>query len=175
MTREEFAAVGAYLASAVGRPMPRDQAEVYYDLLRDLRVQTVQEAARRAVAANQFPTVPPVGVIRGLALEIARPPQPGWGEAWGLVMKAVRRFGHDRERDALAALPAAVAHAASCMGWESLCATNPQDCNTARSQFRDIYNPIAERVEHEAALPAPVRVAPALCRPVGRIGGSDDD
>lgn len=173
MTREEFAAIGAYLASAVGKTMPRDQAEVYFDLLQEFHPATVQEAARRAVAENEFPTIPPVGVLRGLALRLARPDQLGWGEAWGLVMKAVRRFGHDRERDALAALPAAAAHAASCMGWESLCNTNPGDCNTARSQFRDIYNPIAERIEREAALPAPLRkIAEVVGRPVGQIEGN---
>jgi hypothetical protein len=175
VTREEFVVVAAYLASAADKPMPRDQAEVYFDLLRDLPVVAVQEAARRAVAENQYPTIPPVGVLRALALRLARPEALGWGEAWGAVMKAVRRYGSGRERDALASLPAAAARAAHCLGWEALCAANPQDCNTLRAQFRDVYADVAEKEEFaaRAPLPAPARAAAELVgRPVPRIGGT---
>jgi hypothetical protein len=175
VTRDEFLPVSVYLSAATGRVMPREQIEVYYDLLHDLPTAAVQEAARRAVAESQFPTIPPVGVLRALALRLARPEALGWGEAWGAAMKAVRRYGSGRERDALASLPAAAARAAHCLGWEALCAANPQDCNTLRAQFRDVYADVAEKEEFaaRAPLPAPARAAAELVgRPVPRIGGT---
>ncbi|MCC6419526.1 MAG: hypothetical protein IT429_14935 [Gemmataceae bacterium] len=157
MTRDEFAQVSAYLSAAVGKPMPRDQLEVYYDLLKDLPGAAVAAAARQALCESRYPTIPPVGTIRQLAVAATRGRLPTWAEAWELALRAVRRFGVDREREGLASLPPVVAHAARCLGWRSLC--DATDLETPRAQFRDAYGPIADREEHLQALPEPVRRA----------------
>ena len=173
MTRPEFACVVAYLVTATGKVMPFAQMEVFFDLLGDLPARAVEDAARRAVASSPYPAIPPVGVLRALALEATRPTALTWGEAWGLVLAAVRRFGWDREREALASLPDAVARAARCMGWERLCAAAPEHAHANRSQFRDVYTPIVEREQRAAALPPPSRALLAgIGRPVPQLGVS---
>lgn len=157
MTREEFAQVTGYLSAAVNKPMLREQIEVYFDLLKDLPAIAVGAAARQALVESQYPTIPPVGVIRQLATRAVQPEALTWGEAFQLTLQAVRRHGLDGERQALASLPPVVAHAARCLGWRSLC--DATSLETVRAQFRDIYAPLAEREERQWTLPRPVREA----------------
>ncbi len=159
MTREEWGPIVAYLSAAIAKTMPREQAEVYFDLLADLPAALVQVAVKRAVAENRYPTVPPVGTIRALATEATRATAPTWPEAWALVCAAARRHGLTRERQALDSIPPPAARAAQAIGWQAICDCDPCDCDTLRAQFRDAYSTMTERDERERRLPAPLRVA----------------
>src|SRR5262245_36499204 len=94
MNRQDFLAISAFLSAGVGKPMPPQQLEVYYDLLRDLPTPAVQQAARRALQEGQYPVIPPIGVLRRLALEIVR-------GAWPPPTAAenTRRIAREREAD----------------------------------------------------------------------------
>ncbi len=69
MTREECTKILAYLqiGSGSSKPVTREQAEVYFDFLKDLDASDVQRAAKQALAESQYPTIPPVGVLLKLA------------------------------------------------------------------------------------------------------------
>lgn len=175
MTRDEFAQVSAYLSAAVGKPMPADQLEVYYDLLRDLPLSAVGAAARQSLVESRYPAIPPVGTIRQLAVAALRGPHLTWAEAFELAMRAVRRHGLDGERAGLASLPPVVAHAARCIGWRSLC--DATDLDTPRAQFRDAYAPLAAREDRLGALPESVRrtieeLAAPLLKPLPKPEGA---
>jgi hypothetical protein len=159
MTRDEFAPVVAYLSAAVGKVMPTDQAEVYFDLLQDLPAPLVARAVKRAVAESRYPTVPPVGTIRAVAAELAGGSAPTWPEAWAAVCLAARRYGLHRREQALDSLSPAVARAALAIGWQALCDAGPGDLDTLRAQFRDAYNALGARDEREQRLPGPLRAA----------------
>jgi hypothetical protein len=81
-TRQEFAAVMAYLGSAVGKEPTREQAEVYFDLLGDLPTDALQLAAKRAALEHKIATLPPAGLIRehaaALAAKLPRPVAESW-------------------------------------------------------------------------------------------------
>lgn len=160
MTRVEFAAVVAYLGAACNKPMPREQCEVYFDLLADLPGGAVLAAAKQAVLEGDG-WIPPVGRLRVAALALLRPPPLTWGEAFDLACGAARRFGWDRPGEGLASLPASAAAAARCVGWRSLCDARPDDMGTLRAQFRDVFKPLAEREQRAALLPPSVAKAAA--------------
>jgi len=72
MTRQEFAAVMAYLAAGCGKALSEDALNVYFDLLRDLSIGVLQVAAQRALLEGQYPVFPSVGTLRQLAVETLR-------------------------------------------------------------------------------------------------------
>lgn len=68
MTREQFAPIMAYLSAGMGgKPMPRETAEVYFDLLGDLQPADLQRAAREALREHKYATFPTVALLRELA------------------------------------------------------------------------------------------------------------
>jgi len=146
----------AYLAAAVSKPVPKETAAVYWDLLGDLPVQALQVAARVAVLESQYPTLPPAGTLRRLATEAlatgADVPEPA--EAVVLVSRVLRTLARDRGQ-ALAALPALVRQAAEAFGWGRL--RDSTDWNVTAAQFRDFYAALARREKRDRLLPESVR------------------
>jgi hypothetical protein len=168
-TRQEFAAVMAYLGTAVGKEPTREQAEVYFDLLGDLPAADLERAAKRALMGHNFPTLPPAGVIRQQATEFMDPPITA-GEAWAMVMRAVANGHYERPEPSLKRLPPRVAAAARAYGWRALCDMPLASQQTTFAQFRDVYQSIDTRARTEAALPAGLR-SPAVAALMGGIGG----
>ena len=67
MTREEFAGILRYLVVASGKPMEKETAEVYFDLLGDLPYERLKNAVREAIKESKYPVIPAVGYLRDLA------------------------------------------------------------------------------------------------------------
>lgn len=155
MLREDFACFLAYLGSAVGKSIGGEQAEVYYDLLNDLPLAALQIAAKRALLESRYPTLPPIGTLRALALEAMKPARQSPEEAWETVRKALARYGYCREIEGLDSLPEDARRAAECLGWQTLCdSTEPEVC---RAQFRKAYESLAERKQRVELLPTAMR------------------
>src|SRR6516164_1588903 len=155
MVRHEFGCIIAYLEAASGKPMSAEQARVYHDLLGDLPADVLLIAAKRAIVESQYPTIPPVGVLRRLALEVSRPDRLAPMEAWALLAKAIRRFGYYREEQGLASLPPDVRQAAECLGWRSLCDATEE--GVIRGQFCKTFEQLQKRADTVALLPEKVR------------------
>lgn len=154
----EFADVIAYLEVGAGAPkLNDDRVKVYADLLADLPGDVLLAAAKRALLEHGYATVPPPGVIRRHAQAMVEGPGHTAGEAWRLVLAAVRRHTVRGECEGLAALPPRVAAAARAYGWRSLCDVRPGEQQTAFAQFRDVYQAIDSRERAEAALPPALR------------------
>lgn len=157
MTRSEFAAVMRYLRGASGKPVSRATSEVYWDLLGDLPLPVLQAAARRAVLESQYPTLPPVGVLRRLAVELleGRNALCDCQEAVCRVKTAVSRFGYGGAEKARPTLPESVWRAVESFGWRRLC--DATDGAIIWAQFRDCYEAMAGRERRERLLPAPLK------------------
>lgn len=159
MTYPEFATVIAYLAGAVGKPVARKQAEVYFDLLGDLPLPVFQFAAKRAIAESAYPVLPPIGVLRKLAVEAMDGNEGGAtpAEAWELCRAAIVKFGYCREKAGLQSLPSTVRRAAECLGWQDLCDSDKPEI--VRAQFQKAYETLVDRKRRLDLLPVSMRQA----------------
>jgi hypothetical protein len=153
MTLNEFAPIMAVLAAGCGRDPGKEQVKVYFDLLKDLDVEVLKQAAARAAMENKYPSLPPIGVIRSLAQEFTQGPRMTAIEAWGLVDRAIRRFDYDRAEEAFASLPPTIARVARAMGWYSLCFPGAGKTAVARAQFVAAYDSVCTQDEKFLALP----------------------
>jgi hypothetical protein len=152
----EFGRITAYLqeASRDREPMTAGQIRTYYDLLGDLPMHVLEAASRRVMMEHTYPTVPTAGAVRRAALELMRPEVVG-PEAWRVVWQAVRRYGLDNYRLAVAEMPPAVARAVECFGWRVLC--DAKDAELTQTRFLKVYAEIAGAERREAALPPTLR------------------
>jgi hypothetical protein len=160
MSRDEFTRVMAFLSATTGKQVPEDMAEGYFALLGDLPLEALQVAAQRALLESSYPVLPPVGVLRKLAVEAmnASDREPTADEAWGTVLRAISRFGLMREPEALESLPdGPVRRAAECLGWRSLCdSTEPE---ISRAQYRKAFEGLQGRDDRQRLLPPALRDA----------------
>lgn len=131
MTDPEFDRLMAVLISAVGRAMPREQVDVWRELLIDLEF----DAAKRGVIAvlrdYKYAGFPPIGLIRqaaGAASGIIDADTSAQ-LAWDKVLKSIRLIGAYKsvEWDD-PAIPAAIEYAAG--SWPQLCDTQTDELHT---------------------------------------------
>lgn len=157
MTEHEFAEVAAYLQSAVGKAMSKHQASVYYDALKDLSIDQLKLAARRAVQETQYPVIPLIGVLRKFALEASVGIASIWSEEWETVVRAVSRFGYYRQAEAIGSLSPIAADVVRAIGWATLCDMPVADKSIVAGQFRMAYEARVQRDTNVGALSQDVR------------------
>jgi hypothetical protein len=170
-SRQEFAAVMAYLGAAVGKDPTREQAEVYYDLLGNLPGPVLQQAARRAAMEHKICTLPPPGLIREHANAVAgRADATALADGWAKVRAFARRWeywlteGNPTDPKTLArmaadraAIPPLALRAAEAYGWRTIVESNPE---VAFAHFRQLHESLDVPARREALMP-PVAEMPA--------------
>lgn len=161
-TAEELVAFTACLGPLIDickPPLTARQIEVYFGLMSDLPAAAVGAAAIAIASDRVYPSWPTPGEIRAKAIELtaAKESRLQWGEAWTVCLQAARRWGINREQEAMASLPPVVAKAMQAFGWRRFCNVDERDRDTATAQFRDIYSQIAQRELREESMPVPVK------------------
>ena len=162
MNRKEFAAVMAYIQSGCGHAIDATRAEVYWDLLKDVPLQTLQLAARAVLLGRTWPSFPQVGEIRAAVVDIEA---GGWavtsGEAWGFAQRAARNT--DLEVDgsmarAMKDVPEIVRKAIRDIGMGNIIRALVRGNGTVmQSQFIKAYESVVARQRKVALLPESMR------------------
>jgi hypothetical protein len=129
-------------------------AAFWAKLLADVPSEALLPAFEQYVSTGQkYP--PNAGELRQIVLGVTRLDCPSVGEAWDEVMRAIRSVGSwGTPTWSHPAIERAVANMG---GWRVLCAMETDDTATHRAQFRDIYNSIVSRAEHEQAMTPSLR------------------
>jgi len=127
-----------------------DTAEVWTALLEDLPVELVLMAVKKHCMTSRFP--PTIAEIREASTTVVKPQlQIPASEAWGEVIRAVRRFGFYREEEAIATLSEQTRSVVKNIGWKDICTCDEPD--VIRGQFRKAYESSAARRKEDAVLP----------------------
>ena len=157
MSRQEFAKIFAYVSIAIGKQLPTEAIEVYYDLLGDLDQHVLQITAKRVVLEHKWATFPSVAEFREAAAETMRAEvkELSPAEAWEMAWKAARRI--DLEIDgsfdrACAALPPIVVEAMRSFSIPALI-HGKEPVGVVRGQFLKIFEQLAARDRRAALLP----------------------
>lgn len=173
MTRAEFNPIMAMLIAGVSPKVPptKEQMAVYFDLLSDLDAEVLKAGVRQVLIEHQYPTLPPVGMIRKFATTLSRPPAIASADAWDMALRAAQKHGLgtstkfragqlpklvDHEAEALRELPGPVAYAVRRFGYRQICDATEKDIGIVRAQFLRCYEQFAEKEQHEALMPPSV-------------------
>jgi len=121
MNRQEFTKIMAFLTAAVEKHPSRETVEVYYSMLKDMPYELGMAAAKKVIAEDEYPTLPTIGKIRRAASDLCSLDRITAGEAWGLVVKAIRRHGYYGTTQAMQELPEEVRVTVEQIGWTEIC------------------------------------------------------
>lgn len=144
LTKPQWATCAAYLCAGVGRPMGKEQAEVYFDALNDIPFEVLQICCKRAIQEQKENWLPSVGLIRSFASEVANGMLPQAGQEWNAVLEAIRKFGYPRQVEGMASLSKLAQQAVrSIGGWQIIC--DSDNLPVLSAQFRGAYEASAAR------------------------------
>lgn len=165
MERVEFSKIVLVLNAAYrnnGKPMIEDkmQADVWYEMLKDLDYNVAEKAVKNMIARS--PYQPTIADVRKEYARLVSAPAIGEGEAWAMVRDAIRNgtYGATEEFEKLPpALQKAVGNPMSLTEWASL--TSKEVETVVQSNFLKALRAVQER-DKEAAV-------------VGAIGAKDGE
>jgi hypothetical protein len=170
MTKAEFAKIAAYLSAGIGKKMPSETMDVWFDILQDLPAELALMAVKKALSTYEYATIPPIGVIYKSAVELVTASIPSASGAWAEVQDQIRlvgSYGKPTFSDPL------IFKTVSAMGgWVDLCRSE-EPVGVIRAQFLRIYEGLleseTERTENAALLE---RIAPTKPQIVQLKGGA---
>ena len=155
MNREQFTKIMSYVMAAIEKKPSKSTIEVYYDLLKDLDYDLAFAAVKKVIASDEYPVLPTVGKIRKAAHDLCTMDRLSAPEAWGIVVKAIRKYGYCSEAEALASMPKEVAETVKFIGWRELCLSEKPD--VIRAQFMRMYEAVEARQKERELLPDSVK------------------
>jgi hypothetical protein len=140
--------------------------DAWFEMVKDLPAPLVAAAIKSYASSHVF--APSIAEIRAEVLKASCPELSiGADEAWGMLHKAITKYGYNRPQDAFASLPAPVARCAERMGWRDLCLSEEQD--VIRGQFRKAYETQMNREKQDALVPLYVRERLAQLSGAGQV------
>lgn len=126
-----------------------EMIETWYQLLKDIPINLLQVAVLTHVSINKFP--PSIAEIREAA--ILRDAKD-WGEGWGIVQYAIRRYGQYRETEALNYIrqeDETTYQVIKRFNFKEMC--NSENSMTDRANFRMTYENIEKNNQYQNQLP----------------------
>lgn len=122
---------------------------LWYQMLQDIPMQQVNDAAQRYIMEEHFP--PTIADIRKRCFTQQATALPDWEQGWAELMNAIHRYGYMREAEAIASLSPITAETVKCLGFQALCASeNPEGDRIA---FREIHSRYTSRARENLQLP----------------------
>jgi hypothetical protein len=182
MKRDEFFEAISWLTAAIGKSLVDGDSEqaaaerkvrmsVYYECLGDLPIEAFRVACKRCAMERKYQSFPPIAELRELAAftlqGVAKP--MGWGEAWAIARRACGNCDIESEgsvKRVFAEVPSLVQKAVEMFGFMALHNLPDNAIETARAQFRGIWEQLVER-ERMLLLPT------ALKKEIAAIGETE--
>ena len=123
--------------------------DFWYGNLKDIPYEIAQIGLRKLLAEEEF--YPNIAKIRKACASVTATPATDSTEAWGLVQKAIRRYGYMRADEAVESLPRDVGLAVRRMGgFLALCES--ENVEADRAHFYRCMDQIANRNEKDSVL-----------------------
>ena len=152
MNKKEFATFAMGMKTYYPREslIPDNEAmELWYSALCDIQYGLAITFLQKWVMVEKWP--PSIADIRAGCMQILEEPLPDWGEAWRATIKAISRYGHMREREALDSLPKLTRETVERLGYQHLCMSENEIAD--RAQFRNVYEILLKRESEDRQLP----------------------
>jgi hypothetical protein len=128
-------------------------AVLWEKALSDISYEVAENALLKVLSTSRF--FPTVADIREAVSHITQPRTIDAMEAWGLIIKAIRKFGYTRQKEAMDWLPEDVGEMVKRFTWWELCMSeNPE---TLRAQFRMAWETQSKRQNEMRQLPQEIR------------------
>lgn len=156
MEKKEFGIFASALRTYYPREalLPNQQAmELWFRELKDIPFEVAEASLRKWVSTNKWS--PSIADIREMTTEVQHGAIPDWGEAWGSVLKAIRRYGSYNVQKALDSFDPLTRQCVERLGFRELCMS--ENIGNESARFRMIYETLSEREKTRKQLALPLQ------------------
>lgn len=129
--------------------------KLWYSLLGDMPYEVLNIAIQKHILTSKFP--PTVSELRGLAIGLVEGEERDWGQAWGEVVRLIKKYGYTRPQEAYAEMDNLTLQTVKRLGWENICTS--ENIAVERANFRQIYEIVKQGESEQVVLPSKVREA----------------
>jgi len=153
---ERFSKLMRGMEIAMGKETSRDRVELYFKLLEDMDIETLEKVFIEIIKTEKYPTIPTIGKIRSI-IEGEREDilEDEANVAWQQACKLVWHLGADGGQSGDHILDEAVQLAFG--GWRQFGKTDKNYETGDRKHFMNCYKGIINREKREALKPADIR------------------
>lgn len=130
--------------------------DIWFEMLKDIPREKVMGAVKKLAATNVF--APSIAEIREVIIRAEKPENflPAH-EAWGIVYKAIAKYGRMNPQGAFADMPEPVSRCARAIGWANMCMS--ENIEVLRGQFCKAWEEQAKRDLEQMQTPETVNKA----------------
>ena len=152
MDKKEFSIFASALRTYYPREklLPNEQAMLlWYNQLQDIPYKIAETALNKWVAVEKWS--PSIADIRKTATEMVSNTTYDWGEGWGQVETAIRKYGMYNEAEALESMDEITRQVVKRLGFINICTS--ENYTADRANFRMMYEQLAEKSEQDNQVP----------------------
>lgn len=156
MNKREFSVLAATMEEYYGKNQitkSDTSMDIWFSLIGDIPFEDCKNAVTQLMATSNF--FPSAAEIRKLCSQMENPEIPSIDDAWGMVLKAVRRYGYMQEAEALESLPEPCRTVVRNIGWQNICRS--ENIMTERAFFRDSYGTKIQEIRRQETLPLGIK------------------
>lgn len=125
--------------------------EIWFECLKDIDIEVALVGVKKNILESPYP--PSISDIRKQVGEVLTPIEENinGSESWGEVMSAIRRFGYNRQIEALESMSGVTRKVVKYMGWQEMCHSEKPD--VVRGQFLKMFEMVLAREKQSRILP----------------------
>ena len=127
---------------------------LWYQMLQDIPMQQVEDAAKRYIMEEHFP--PTIADIRKRCFTQQAAALPDWEQGWAEWLTAMHKYGYQREDEAIESLSPITKEVVKCLGWKNLC--HSQNLEGDRIAFREVHGRYVQQARENLQLPEQLKV-----------------
>jgi hypothetical protein len=136
--------IGVMAAAYPSVKLSEPTIEVYIAMLKDIPLDVLTASIQQCMAESEF--LPTVAKVRDKALALTAPIAPVPIEAWGIVLKAIGKYGFYRTPEFNDPI---ITKAVECIGWKNLCCTEMDNQGVDRAHFSRVYEGLLRQAEND--------------------------
>lgn len=176
MNKKEFSIFASALRTYYPKEklLPNEQAmELWYNQLKDIPYNVASATLEKWVAIEKWS--PSIADVRKTAVEIVNGTTYDWGEGWGQVEKAIRKYGMYNEAEAMESMDDITRQTVKRLGFINICTSDNYQAD--RANFRMIYEQLAEKKEKDSQVPTRLKALidkmPENRQLIGKVANND--
>lgn len=130
----------------------------WYDFLSDIDYKVAKTAAQKLMTYKEWPPTPGEIAIESKKLLTPEKDKLTAGEAWGMILRAIRKYGVlYGTKEAEASLPPKALKAANCIGGLRNIGMSDENDTYFMNQFYRVYNNVSNAIDMDERLPEGIK------------------